>query len=113
MTGSAGRSFAEELEPEPSLELFCPAIDEILWYFAPSAARRAGNSSGATLRKSPASPAKNRSNRAGAMISIRRAGFGPGFQNVCGTMRGLKTYVPGPASMSSSPMRAPIRPSRM
>src|SRR3954470_20722364 len=46
------------------------------------------------------------------MISRIRHGSSPAFQNVCHWSRGLWTRSPGPASITSSPRSAPIRPVR-
>ena len=45
------------------------------------------------------------------MISRIRHGSSPAFQNVCHWLRGLNTRSPGPASTTSSPSSAPMRPS--
>lgn len=50
--------------------------------------------------------------RGGDKISRTRAGTLPGFQNACGMPRGLMTYDPGLAWTTSSPIFAPISPSR-
>src|SRR5215203_824379 len=45
------------------------------------------------------------------MISSRRAGSSPAFQNVCHWSRGLKIRSPGPPTRTSSPSSAPTFPS--
>src|SRR4051794_36441807 len=44
------------------------------------------------------------------MSSRKRTSSSPGFQNACGTPRGLTTSSPGPATRTSSPMLTPRRP---
>src|SRR5438477_80525 len=56
---------------------------------------------------------KHCSKPAGEMISRMRHGSSPAFQNVCHWLRGLCTRSPGPASTTSSPRSAPMRPYRM
>src|SRR5204863_193555 len=48
--------------------------------------------------------------RLGAVGRLR-AGSSPSFQNVCHWLRGLKIRSPGPPTRTSSPSRAPTRPS--
>src|SRR5215211_232237 len=57
------------------------------------------------------SSSKNCSKPAGEMISRIRQGSSPAFQKVCHWSRGLWTRSPGPASSTSSPSSAPMRPS--